>query len=43
MKAAREAIALEDYPGTVDEYRQEVQANIRVHQAAKTLEGSARQ
>ena len=43
MKAAREAIALEDYPGTVDEYKQEVQANIRVHQAAKSLEGSARQ
>lgn len=42
MKAAREAIALEDYPGTVDEYRQEVQANIKVHQAAQALEGAGR-
>ncbi len=43
MKAAREAIALEDYTGSVDEYRQEVQANIRVHQAAKALESGAKQ
>lgn len=41
MRAARESIALEDYPGSVDDYRREVQANLRMYQAAKAQEGAA--
>ncbi len=35
MKAARDSISLEEYVGSVDAYRKEVQANLRFYQAAK--------
>lgn len=41
LKAAREAISLEDYTGSVDAYRKEVQANLKYYQAAKALEDAA--
>lgn len=38
MKKARAQISLEDYPGSVEDYRAEVQRNLQMYQAAQALE-----
>jgi tripartite-type tricarboxylate transporter receptor subunit TctC len=35
MKSARASISMEDFPGSLDDYRKEVAANLRMYQAAK--------
>lgn len=42
MKAARHSISLEDYAGSPEDYRKEIEANLRMYQSAKAQSATAK-